>query len=70
MRLSLHTKHRRLVISTGDDAVRADAAEDIMIQMGGGDFQIVPTEAIEYVEEPDEGSMRFGFQPLRLVPQA
>jgi hypothetical protein len=53
MRISIKTKKRRLLIATGDDtAVEEQQVE--WIQMNGGDFQVVPEEEIEYVEEGEE----------------
>lgn len=63
MRISIRTKKRHLIFTSGEDSATAEAVE--YIQMHGGDFDIAPDgEAAEDGgDELVERGRSFGFAP-------
>lgn len=64
MRLTLTTKHRKLVIATGDDVEELEEIgeeEQIMVRLSDGDLTIAEVQEVSEME-PEDGYFRFGFQ--------
>lgn len=57
MRLSLRTRHRHLVIATGEDVPAVEEPADLSINVGLANFD--PAPGVEVEIEPAEA--RFGF---------
>lgn len=59
MRLVITTRHRKMVIVTGDDVETEEADTGTYVSNTGADTQVAPTEP-EWIEEEDRA--RFGFR--------
>jgi hypothetical protein len=57
MRLTIQTRHRRLLIATGDDA--EESANGLVVNLASADLTIADLAEDESGYEPDES--RFGF---------
>jgi hypothetical protein len=63
MRLTLSTKHRRVLILTGDDIPQIDEDDEPSgyVRLDTGDLTIAPEPAGDGCDDPDSDYDRFGF---------